>query len=280
MKLSKKQVSEITKIIKVHTAALVHIMTGSGLTKKELDKMKAAGLIEMGVDTTAVGDSFMAGYLHTILDEAKLRGLDYEGLKGLAKDIPLSPVERGMIDHLQSRTAVYAKGLGNKVEADTLSIVHDAAQKASMKKIIEETLVEATMNREMRNRAVSDLRQKTKDWARDWHRIAHTEMWEARCKGATVSLGKRHGGGARVYRRPNPDACDICKAALLEGDLHTPKVFYLEELVDNGDSAGRDRMSIIHHPPVGTLHPYCQCSEPLIMPQGAEFDELGRPTFT
>ncbi len=129
-----------------------------------------------------------------------------------------------------------------------------------------------------RYKVIQMLREKTGDWERDWHRVAHTEMWDAKLQGEAESIAKgdspfsSKGIETKVYKRPAPNACKKCIQLYLESDKVTPIVFTLEQLRANGTNIGKKQADWV--PTLGVLHPNCQC--PLsIMPDGTKFNEQG-----
>ena len=122
------------------------------------------------------------------------------------------------------------------------------------------------------------LREKTNDWERDWHRVAHTEMWSAKCQGEVEAILQGESpfsndkGDTEVYCKPGPNACPKCKQMYLERDGVTPKVFKLSQLISNGSNYGKKQAD--WKPCVPPLHPNCMC--PLsIKPKNTKFDEQG-----
>lgn len=99
---------------------------------------------------------------------------------------------------------------------------------------------------------------------RDWRRVAVTETRYAYNYGSLVHYMEQ--GWKRVYYQVQPTACDYCKRLLLNRD-GTPKVFTLEEIIDNlaedgGMNVGRSASKIGGKGGwrVGALiHPWCRC---------------------
>ena len=122
------------------------------------------------------------------------------------------------------------------------------------------------------------LRESSKEWTRDWDRVAHTEIWNAKLTGEVMTILEKNSpvsnkhGDTLVYKKPSPMACDQCKRLYLKSDMKTPKIFKLSELMSNGTNIGLKTSE--WKPVYGTIHPNCMC--PLsILPDGFTFDKDG-----
>lgn len=117
---------------------------------------------------------------------------------------------------------------------------------------------------------------------RDLHRLAHTEMWSAKCNGEVDAILNNEspftneGAEAIVYIKPSKNACNKCKQLYLETDGTTPREFRIADLIANGSNYGKkqaDWKACI--PP---LHPNCMC--PInIKPKDTEFDSQGNLVY-
>lgn len=214
-------------------------------------------------------------------------------LHAIEKDpIPLTRDEQASAEHAKLRAAQHLRGLGNRIGATIGStlIEADAELAAQMRAVTNDVLAshygdeEAT--KRMRERAkaqgkdegfydgafrstlkrvASDLGHATDDWARDWTRIVQTEAERASQEGMKERWvteeeeeSKKTGQPpSRIvaYKIPRPDACKHCVRLHLEAGY--PRLYYLDEMVANGDNVGRSgaNMRVV----VGPTHPYCAC---------------------
>ena len=127
---------------------------------------------------------------------------------------------------------------------------------------------------------VADMREASDDQFRDWHRVAQTELQNARNHAKVDQIYSVNRDKPEeeilVYKRPNPDACKVCKSVYLEKDGVTPKVFTMDEFKQNITNYGLKTKKWM--PTVETVHPWCQC-EMATLPPGFGFDKKGQVTF-
>ena len=212
-------------------------------------------------------------------------------LDAIARDpIPLSDDERAAAEHAKLRAAEHLRGLGNKMGATLGSILIEADDDLArkMRSIVNDAMAshfgDDDAAKRMRERAKelgrdegffdgafrstlkrveSDLGHATGDWSRDWARIVQTEAERAIQTGLKDAWVTREAEQAEAeerpprsllaYKIPRPDACKHCVQLHLEGG--TPRLFLLDELVENGDNVGRRAAD--WRPGVGPVHPYC-----------------------
>lgn len=206
--------------------------------------------------------------------------------------IPLTETERAAAHHAKFRAAEHLRGLGNKMGATLGStlIEADAELARKMRSIVNDTMGahygDDEAAKRMRERAKelgkdegffdgafrstlkrveSDLGHATQDWSRDWTRIVQTEAERATQEGLKETWVTREAEAAEKEQRParpivafkipRPDACKHCVRLHLEGGF--PRLFLLDELIENGDNVGRKAAEWLAG--VGPVHPYCAC---------------------
>lgn len=206
--------------------------------------------------------------------------------------IPLTDEEEAAAAHAKLRAAEHLRGLGNKIGATIGStlIEADAELARKMRAVTNDVFAshygdeEATQRMRERakelgkdegffdgafrstlKRVESDLGHATNDWSRDWTRIVQTEAERASQEGLKDAWVTREAEAAErekrpvdrliAYKIPRPDACKHCVRLHLEGGF--PRLFFLDELTENGDNVGRKSADWV--PGIGPLHPYCAC---------------------
>jgi hypothetical protein len=272
--LTKDQIDEIARIIQEHVGVLIYLLTGSPPTGLDIQRLRDNGIIGATVPDSAIADAYLFGVLAS-LDPATATA-PFSALKEMIRNLPLSSIEKTSIRWLNESAALYCKGLGNRIEAGTMRIVHDAAKAMAMQGAIRSTLSEASQERKARGEMVTLLRRATEDVQRDWHRIVHTELHTARTQGIAHGIAKQFGEDSYVIVRPHPDACDLCKAAfLLRGK---PRIFKLADLAAR-DNVGRTAAEIRKAPGLPPLHPHCACEMAYINPKLHALDKEGRIVF-
>lgn len=272
MLLTDAQLHEIRQIIADHHSAFVaNVISPRAVPPDTLERLRAKGLLNVQINS--VEDAYLYGQLLAALEDPKLSKLGYEQFKMHLKrnPIPLSPIEQRAVQIAEHSAGQYAKGLGNRIDLQTgqVAINADNNLQAKMRDTIRTATAESLAKRETARQLASNLGHETKDWARDWDRIAITEMHNAKERGTADVYAKRFGSGVRVAKRTMPDACEHCKR-LHDGPDGHPRIFKLSELERNGTNHGRKARE--WKPVVGTVHPHCQCTMVRI-PEGWGFDE-------
>lgn len=125
----------------------------------------------------------------------------------------------------------------------------------------------------------SELHAQMDDKARDWQRVAFTELNAAYTTGAAHRIIEQHGPDAKVYRMPMPTACPQCKLLYLLPDGRTPRIFSISTLLLNGDNVGRKAHPVRSGKAIAnsrtdgieclkavatSTHPWCQCGGPYL----------------
>ena len=203
-----------------------------------------------------------------------LRNTSYDAWNARAKQ-PLSPAENEAVRWSERHAAQYVRGLGNRIADATGTIVVDHALRQKHEEEIRDAVTMNTWKRESWRKIITDITDKTGDYARDYGRIAATEKQRAMQEGQSRALTKRFGSPkkVRVAKQPAPDACEHCVALhLTAGRGSVPKIFTLAELTANGTNVGRKARD--WRAVVGPVHPWCAC-ELIHVPDGWSFDDEG-----
>lgn len=281
--LSEKQLKEIAKIIEDHVGVMLHILTGSETPNPAL--LKKLGI--PANSASLIQNSFVLGKIIQIMNEEDVKKMSYDQLKERAKEYSLSKMERNSLRYAQQNAGQYVTALGHKMSRNITTQILNASKAVNLevaqRNAIRQTVSEAILKKQTRGKLASELYHNLEDWNRDWKRVAHTELWNARLQGEVTSIlegdtihGVAKGGDTNVYRRPSPDACQHCKRLYLEADGVTPKIFKLSELIANGDNVGKKTIDWL--PTTHVTHPNCTC--PIaVLPDGFGFDKNGNLDF-
>lgn len=272
--LTVQDIKEISDIIESHmTAFAVDAFGPQVVPQAEIDRLVSMGVLtpeaarRLAVDFA--GDAFLTGVVIQRLEEA---GVDAAGwsvdqiraeLKRRAA--PLTKVEKDAIEYVRLRGAQHCRGLGNKMDAATMSdvLAYDNNLEARMMLSIQDKTEAAIEARHTAQQLRSELGNATNDWARDWDRIARTEMQEAANMGCANRILDVHGADARVARIPEPGACKSCNSLFLD-DEGKPRIFTIAELGKNGNNVGRKQAD--WRPVLTTVHPNCRCRTVFVPP--------------
>lgn len=273
--LTPAQLQEVLQIIRDHHTAFIANVIGPDVLEPEI-KARLAKKGLLNVKVASIEDAYLYGQLLGQLDDPKVQNMSYEQFRQHIRKnpIPLTEVEKDAVQAAKMRAGQFARGLGNRVEQQTgiILIEADAGLRQQMRDEIRTKTAENIARRESVRQLKSDLGWATRDWARDWDRIAITEKHESMQQGVSDQIAKRWGSDTEVFKRPMPDACEHCKRLHLGPDGH-PRIFKLSELEANGSNVGRkvaQWMAV-----VGAVHPHCQC-QLMRMPPGWGFNDEGQ----
>lgn len=270
-RLTRAQINQIKSIISDHMEVLMQVLVGGGHPSPAL--LKRLKLPKSVTDL--ITTSYQYGKLR-ILQGKNLSNMSAEDVKKLMRNLKLTPAQQRSIEYTKLKSQQFIDNITQRITSGvvTMAIQSDL----SMWSAVKEVIPTAMENDTPRHKVIQQLREKTGDMMRDWHRVAHTEMWDSKVQGEADAilnnespLSKR-GADTLVYKKPAPNACAKCKQLYLERDGITPKVFKLSELVAYGTNYGKKQADWV--PTVGILHPNCLC--PLsVMPPDTKFDSQG-----
>lgn len=278
--LTPAQVKEIARIIRDHHTAFIASMAPDTVSEAKIQELIDRGVLPPG-SMSLIKDSYLYGqFVSTIRameDRDELKKLTYQSFKKRVqrRPIPLTQHEKAAIEWAEHSAAVHVTGLGNRIADDfsTIAIEADRKLRKEYERTIRDTVKEGIERRKTWRKVASDLGHATGDWARDFGRIAATEMQRAHQEGFAQGLRKREGDDdvIMVAKIPNPDACKHCnRLHLTNGPGSAPRVFKLSELEENGSNVGRKAAE--WKPVVGTVHPWCAC-ELVHVPPGWGFEQ-------
>lgn len=266
MRFSPEQIAELSEII--DRFALVFIAEQIGpdfLSQREKDLLRKHGIDVNTLPQTYVFEhAFKFGILSEALGNKQAKGMNYEQFKEFVnsgKFIPLTDIEQGALDYVKMRGASDLRGLGNKISKDFSHTLIEGDRRARLQyeKLIKKETEQAIINRKSATYLASELGHKTGDWARDFDRIADYVMHEAYDNGRAMSIIRRYGPDAEVFKDVYEGACKHCIRLYLTGDIHSePKLFKVSVLIANGNNIGVKVADL--KPVIGATHPYCRCT--------------------
>jgi hypothetical protein len=273
MALTKKQIEKIKQIINKHMDIIMSLTTGEG-KKPSSAVLKKLGLPPEFEDL--ITDSYKYGKLG-VLKGKPLDKMTSKEIEKLLKDVNLSASQKEAVELSKINAQQHINSLNAKVTSSVLNLA--IKEQLNMYTTVEKVIPEAIKNDTERYKVVQQLREMSGDWERDWHRVAHTEMWDAKVRGEAQAIFNGESplsskkGETKVFKRPGPNACSKCKELYLEPDGITPRIFTLSELQANGTNYGKKQRDWVAT--LGTVHPNCMC--PLsVMPDGYHFNAIGQ----
>ncbi len=272
--LTDEQLHQIRELIRSHHSAfIVNTIGPEAVAPAVLEQLNERGMVDVEIET--IEDAYLYGHALAAANNPTVANMSLNEFRQWVKrnPIPLTDQERRAIDFAKHQAAQYAVGLGNKIDTQTGQILIEADRQLEQQRRseIQTATASAIAERKSVKELVSDLKWKTKDWARDWDRIAITEKHNAMQHGMADHYIKRYGDDVRVAKRPTPSACQHCKRLHLGPDGQ-PRIFKLRDLEQNGTNYGRKARDWL--PVVGATHPNCMC-QMVRIPEGWGFDENG-----
>ena len=197
--------------------------------------------------------------------------------------VDFTQAEKASYRQAVSRAGEFARGLGNKISQDVkqnivevwdgakIELEADPKLRQEMQNIIREKVSEAVAKRQSAKKLASELGNATEDWARNWSRIARTELQAAYNEGTVIEAIEIYGNEARVARIPETDACEHCLRLFLDEE-NLPIIFQAADLLSRGTNVGRRREQ--WQATMFPIHPWCRC-DTQIVPPGLRFDKDG-----
>lgn len=274
MALTPSQIRQIKKVIEEHMNVIMELTIGD--TKVSPETLKKIGVPKSV--SNLITDSYKYGKLTTVMNK-NLSKMSPQEVNDMLKKLKVSSRQQRSMEYLKAKTQL---SIDNLTQRMTSAVITSALQnQLDMYHAIGQVVPEAVKKNTDRYKVVQQLRDLTQDWERDWHRVAHSEMWDAKVQGEANAIMdnespiSKKGKDTMVFKRPAPNACNKCKQLYLEADGITPKLFKITELQANGSNYGKKQAD--WKPTLGILHPNCMC--PLsVMPDGYKFDSSGQLT--
>lgn len=272
MAITPGQLRQIKKIVEEHMEVLMELTVGDAKSSEKL--VKQLNLPKELADL--ITSSYKYGKLN-ITQGKSLSDMAPAQVTQFIKKLTLSPRQKKSIEYLKAKTQATISSLTSKIVTGVVNTVLN--DQIGMYQAIKQVVPGAITQHQDRYQVIQQLRDMTGDWERDWHRVAHTEMWDAKVQGEANAIAdnesplSQKGTETLVFKRPGPLACNKCKQLYLEKDGITPKVFKLSDMQALGTNYGLKQAN--WKPVVGTVHPNCMC--PLsVMPDGFHFDARGQ----
>jgi hypothetical protein len=283
MLLTPEQLAQLRKIIQDASTALAISTTGYKVTDAEVQRLVDEGYLQPDATADLVFTAFEHGALTARLAEARSMSWPEFHEHVRANPFELSEVEERARDLAQARAGTLCVGLGNRWSTGMDRVIINADQELAekMRETIQDTTASAIQRRRSLGSLRSDFRQITKDWSRDWDRIAHTEVHQAHQDAFMESTLERQGPEAMMAKIPDPDACDTCKGLYLDPDgkpLIKPASWWAEQGATNFGRKKKD-----WKPVTGTAHPWCRCElqrVPEFMEYEVVVDKEGRRHYS
>ena len=258
---SQSQIEDLLKTVRYQNVLFSAENIGSDILFDEDKEL----LREFGIDfkkdldeDSLMEESYKFGILSEALGDSRSKDMTYEQFNKFLESgnfTPLTDAEEETLNFIKKNTYHYIKSLSDKEEKDLSSILLQEERINKLKDVLVEGVEYRKSVKEisLKLREVLDKRQV------DFDRIAETEMNSAFQMGRAMSILKKYGKGALVYKDVYPGACQYCiKLYLTDGIGSEPRVFTIEELLTNGTNIGRKNGE--WKAVVESTHPHCRCT--------------------
>nr|DAJ27909.1 MAG TPA: Hint [Caudoviricetes sp.] len=260
------QIQDILSILKRYELIFIADQLGVDfLSQSDKDILIASG-INLDKYTNKKGiveHAFLWGILAEAIGDTRAKKMTYDQFqKFLASGnfIPLTEEEEFALQQVKNRAYTDITSLGSRMRTASSNIIirGNTRQQVIVQNIIKQKTIKAVELRYGARTLASDFGNATKDWERDWLRIAYYLLHEAYNVGRSQSILKNHGADAKVYFDVYIGACDRCKELYLTDpdDVNSePIIFKLKDLIANGNNIGRKAADWL--PTIAPTHPYC-----------------------
>lgn len=269
MIFTNNQIQDVVGILKRWQLIFVANQVGLDYLSQSDKAILTASGVDLNLYTNKQGvleHAFLWGIFAEAIGDARAKKMNYTQFqKFLASGnfVPLNEDQRFALQQMKNRAYTDITGLGNRVIQGTSNVIIRANQReqAKVRNIIKKKTVQAVELRYGARTLAAELGEATKDWSRDWLRIAYYLTHEAYNGGRAQGILKNYGADAEVYFDVYPGACKKCKELYLvdpKDDNSEPIVFKLKDLIANGNNIGRKIADWL--PTISPTHPYCRCT--------------------
>lgn len=266
MLFTNEQIQELLSIIDRFHIVFIGNQLGKGsLTKQDKSILKGVGIdINKFPNVGKLDNAFKFGVLASSIGNKAAKGLDFAKFKGFlssGKFLSLSPLEQMSLESLKTFSYGEIKGLGNRISSDFRRITVEGDQKKRLRyqKVIKDEAEKAILDRKSVGQLASELGHQTKDWARDFDRMADYIMHSAFNHGRSALILTQEGDNAEIYFDVYEGACENCIRIYLTGKIGSePRIFKLKDVIANGNNIGRKAKD--WKATIDPTHPWCRCT--------------------
>lgn len=218
---------KIKFVIDKYMAYLRYMTLGpKSLSKKQLVELVKEGLISPeDSEKSTITDTYLNAHNDLLTTFSRKAVRDYS------------------IKHIEASAGKYIDKFITKAKTDLTAIIENNLLNMR-RKAVTETIKEGLGKKTAKNMA-AEIRDKTKDLAKDWDRVVTTELAQATNMGALDAIIENNKGKdpkeIYVYKTGPHDnvTCKWCSKFWFLADNRTPKVYTLTELMAGGSNMGK-----------------------------------------
>lgn len=261
----------LLNIVDKNSAILVAQTLGKGfLTKSDevLLKLNGVDIEKISKDIPPYWQAYLFGRIVGQLSKDQISSLDYRDLRLYVEKEQDKVSERDLEEYriAGQRTYSYIKGMGQRqreilsstVSSEDLNYLVEKKRREDVK-TIKEKISDGVLRRESVKKITQKIADQSKSWDKDWARITETECQSIYNLGTAQTISNRYGSKTKVYFDVFPGACQHCIRLFLTGGIGSrPKIFNIEDLIENGTNIGRKVRE--WKPTLYAIHPFCRCN--------------------
>jgi len=230
-----------------------------------------------------VKDGYLAGYTRSP-DLGTATNVSLEDFQEDTKPF-LNSFEEYSVEHSKEIVESYVQKLSQETQTSFENLIREY-NKVYKDYLLTNTGVPLAIQAQQGQRLVSELvtamRDLTGDVARNWERVARTEMTNVINVGMADKIIKMNpetdSSEIVVFKRVVNDErlCPHCRRLHLESDGSTPKIYTMSQALANGSNVGRKANEWVFT--IGAVHPYCRC-QLVQLPPGYYFGKDSKMSF-
>lgn len=165
----------------------------------------------------------------------------------------------------------FQEWIGEEWDGDVVAQTPDQGKRETKLEVIRRLVSDAWVGHKDPRRLARELEVETRDFGRDWKRIALTEMQALYNESVLLAAIERHGPNAMLAKVPESSACTDCLRLYLDAD-GLPIVKSAHEWLTAGNNVGKPRAQWVAS--LWPCHPRCCCSCQIV-PPGCRVDRRG-----
>lgn len=280
MIFTQDQIQEILDILEYHSIFIISSNLGTDI----LNKNDIEILHNFDISVQRLYEEFPPAIKNFFFGRLTAQLSDYQAGRITYNDfleyinrgqyIPLSRREKNELDVARNTTYNHIKTFSNRMKDQVKGIIseEDSKRLTDYEKVFRKEIEEAIVNRKSIGNIISNIGHITGDWNRDWGRLVDTEMNNIFQRGRAQTFMNQYGENAKVYKDVYPGACRHCiRLYLTNGIGSQPRIFTLQQLIDNGTNIGRKVVD--WKATLDGIHPFCRCNLHYLIPGKTKWDE-------
>ena len=286
MVISKSTIAKIKEIVKKNHKRLGITLLGNSIfTPEEIKELEA-----QGVDTSNNSSVMDLAYNHNFINEESTEASptsteDMKSQQAAPGVKPRGEAHEYAVEHANESVAQLIEKLGTDVSTKLEGLIRESNNQYksnALQNLNRSDMADELVKEGMIGQIKAKLRDASKDSARDWNRVAVTEVSNIIGIASTDRIVAKNQNKSinevYVYRIVVNDAklCKYCRKFYLDND-GSPKVYKLSTILGNGSNYGKKAAS--WNPTILATHPNDRCSQVIEIPPGYKVMSGGKLSY-